>query len=183
MNANAQISILLDVNHVIDILDGHKAPKNTEELLLLDDTAAAVAATEGATLVGSEHCLDLLEYVLQRELGYTEEEAILVADLYYELTVRTDGEWVTVEEGRLASSHIAPMLPSGLIGPGKGQVDDEDLQVLGAAAAVAHEGRPAVIVTRDGGIHNVGNSIAHQSVLAMHKGRLKTVLAAIRRTR
>lgn len=125
----------------------------------------------------------LLERILQRELHYSEDDAILVADLYSALADRTGGEWVSAEDGRLASTNVAPALPFALIGPGKGQVDDEDLQVLGAAAAIAHEGRPAVIVTRDGGLHNVGNSIASHNVLVMHKGRLKTVLAAIRRTR
>lgn len=180
MNNSAALSILLDVNHMVDALKGHLVPQSVEELLLLDTTAAEVAATNAATLLGSEHCLDLLEFVLQRDLGYTEDQAAMVADLYYEVSDQTGGEWVTAEQGRASADTLK--LPPTFAGEGRGQVDFEDRQVLGAALTQAHLG-PVVVVTRDGGLHNIGHAVATERVQIMHARNLRVALRAIRKTR
>ena len=181
MTAHATIfTVLLDVNHMVDALKGRPVPQSVEELLFVDSAVAAVAATDKAALLGSEHCLDLLEHVLQRELCYSEHQAALVADLYYAVTEQSGGSWITAEQGRAAAETLN--LPALFLGDNKGQIDFEDLQVLGAALHQAQSG-PVAIVTRDGGLHNIGHAMAEQRVQIVHAHTARVALQAIRNQR
>lgn len=187
MQATITINFVVDVNAFIDALNGKPIPKTAADLYTTMPLMAEIAATTGAHLVDSDHILDLLETKLVTLLGYTEDEAADFTDLVQEVSAATQGTYVSLEDGQEAATEIVSTINSRFLGNGRGQIDHEDQQVLGAAhlAKKCDEDANAkvVIVTRDGGIHNIGTNVARKDIVVANTDKSLVVLAAMRRHR
>lgn len=177
-----ELHILIDVNVYINALKGKPVVSTVGGLYsampLLTEIAAAPEGV--AHLTDSDHVLDLLEVKLQEILDYSEEEAGRLVSLVADVSRVTRGVYVDLENGRREAIKVERKIPKRFLGNGKGQIDHEDLQVLGAARS-AISGAPseemALTVTSDGGFFNVS---AHVSADRIHVSHAREAIAAVR---
>lgn len=166
-NTAVDIHVTIDINVVLDNLCFVEAPRNLAELLAAFPLLARIL-DKGCHLVDSDHILDLIEAKAISELDYTPEQAKLLADLIQEASEKSQGVYVSKERGENAAARVTPKLNPRFVGRGRGQVDHEDQQVLGAAFDVL-EGVPgselSIVVTRDRGILNVKQDVANSSIV------------------
>ena len=146
---------------------------------------AEIAATEGARLVDSDHILVILQDKLVELLNYTEEQAYLAVELIQSISQVTQGTWVTRDDGQAAANEITQVVNPRLIGEGKGQIDHEDQQVLGAAHyAQKHSENDharTMVVTRDGGLRNTSTDVLEKGIVVSNTPDALVVLTAMRR--
>lgn len=183
-NPEIALNVLLDVNVYVDGLSDQPAVRTLADLYCALPILAEIAATPNVRLIDSDHILDLVEVKLVEILGYTDDEAANAVNLIAEVSAATAGTWVDLEAGSAAALPIERRLPARFLGNGKGQVDHEDLQVLGAAAfPVQGQDTPEVslLVTRDGGLHNVSQEVATVRVHVAHQRDSMQVIRAMAR--
>lgn len=187
MKATVTINFVIDVNAFIDALNGKPVVETLADLYTTMPLLAEIASTDGAHLVDSDHILDLLETKLVTLLGYTEDQATATADLVQEVAAATQGTYVSVDEGQEAATEIIHTINSRFLGNGRGQIDHEDQQVLGAAHHAKKRDGDAdakiIIVTRDGGLHNIGPDVARKDIVVANTQKSLVVLGALRRHR
>lgn len=176
------LNVLLDVNVIIDGLQGKPKVRSLADLYVAMPILTEIAAAENVRLIDSDHILDLAEVKLMELLDYTAEEAANVVNLIAEVSAATAGVWVNHENGAIHARQIEQRLNPRFIGNGKGQVDHEDLQVLGAAyypIAGMDVQEVSLLVTRDVGIHNVSQEIAPARI---HVAHVRNAIQVVRAT-
>ena len=152
-----------------------------------NDSLLKVAArfAEGrAPLIMSDYSLNTIERVLMnpsvdKNTGalpwepYTAHEAAAAADAVTQIVLGSGGYFLTDGEVQAGYATADAALPAQLKGRGKGQVDHEDLSVIGACIAAVEDlkdrGVPAeqarvVLVSHDEGILNCRNHLVRLGV-------------------
>lgn len=187
MNATVTVNFVVDVNAFIDALADAPVVETLTDLYTTMPLLAEIAASEGARLVDSDHILVLLQHKLVEILGYTEDEAYHAVGLVQSVSSATQGSWVPVADGKEAAREISQSVNPRFLGNGKGQIDHEDQQVLGAAHyAKKYDENPqakSMIVTRDGGLRNVGSDVLRKGIVVSNTRDALVVLTAMRRHR
>lgn len=181
-NPQITLNVLLDVNVYVDGLTNQPAVRTLADLYCAMPILAEIAATESVRLIDSDHILDLTESKLIELLDYSAEEAANVINLIAEVSAATAGTWVDLDAGSAAALPIERRLPARFLGNGKGQVDHEDLQVLGAAyfpIAGVEVSEVSLLVTRDGGLHNVSQEVAPARI---HVAHVRDAIQVVRAT-
>lgn len=176
------LNVLLDVNVVIDGLQGKQKVRTLADLYLAMPILAEISAARHVRLIDSDHILDLTEAKLVELLDYTPEEAANVVNLLAEISKITAGTWVHRETGSVYANMIEAGLNTRFIGTGKGQVDHEDLQVLGAAYFPIFDQdsqEVSLLITRDGGIHNISEEVTPARI---HVAHLHSAINVVRAT-
>lgn len=178
------LNVLLDVNVIIDGLQDKPKVRSLTDLYIAMPILTEIAAAANVRLIDSDHILDLTETKLVELLSYTAEEAATVVNLIAEVSAATAGTWVDRPTGTIAARSIEKRLTTRFVGTGKGQVDHEDLQVLGAAyypIADMDAQEVSLLVTRDGGIHNISQEVAPARIHVAHTRDAIQVVRAMAR--
>lgn len=149
--------VTVDVNVIIDGLSEVHPPQNLNALILAVPALANILSIDSLALVDSDHILDLVERKLVEVLNYSSDDACRVADLMTEISATTAGAYVDKETGASEGSRVQQLIPQVLLGDRRGQIDHEDIQVLGAAKFAAN-GEVGIVVTNDNGIHGAVDS-------------------------
>lgn len=182
--SKVELHVLVDVNVYIDALQDKRPVHSVGELYSYIPLLAEIvsASADAAHLTDSDHVLDLLESKAVSVMGYTEDQASHLVALVTEISRVSQGIWVGREDGEDVSRLVAPWLGRRFHGNGRGQIDHEDLQVLAASVAPLLDGAPAnemsLVVTRDGGFHNVADDMSRHRVHVAHAYSATSVVRA-----
>lgn len=185
MNATVTVNFVVDVNAFIDAFAEAPVVESLADLYTSMPLLAEIAATNGARLVDSDHILEILQHKLVELLDYTEEQAFTATQIVQSVSSATQGSWVQREDGKETAVEITQAVNPRFLGNGKGQIDHEDQQVLGAAYFAkkydSDDQAKSMIVTRDGGLRNVGSDVLRKGIVVSNTHDALVVLTAMRR--
>lgn len=186
-NPNARLYILLDVNVYIDYFKNYGKINDIVDLYQALPILSSVTNSCGKVLLlDSDHLLHVLKVKLVELLNYTTEEAKNVADLIVSVSACDSAPWISREDGAAAAAQIVETgkINQRLLGEGRGLLDWEDRQILGAAHYPATCGSKlkTLIVTRDGAFHNIAAEMQPHGILVSHIREAHALVNALQKT-
>lgn len=178
-----ELHILVDVNVYINALEGKPVVTTIGELYAAMPLLAEISAAPSgvARLSDSDHIVGLVHSKVRELLGYSDAEASRLTELILEVSRVSRGIYTNLDNGLEQSKQVEGMIPARFRGTGKGQIDHEDLQVLGAAAyplVGSDATEMALVVTSDGGFHNISDNISPAKILVAHTRAAITAVRA-----
>lgn len=186
-NPNARLYLLLDVNVYIDNFKKYGRINDIVDLYQALPILSAVTNSQGKVLLlDSDHVLTVLQVKLVELLNYTEDEANNIANLIVSVSACDSSPWISKENGIATAEHIMETgkVNQRLLGEGRGLLDWEDMQILGAAhyPAACGSNLKTLIVTRDGAFHNIAAEMQPHGILVSHIREAQSLVNALHKT-